>query len=56
MDFLRYLRDVFIAIGVLLIIAGICVGWAILAVCALAFTYLATVIMEYRPLWIRKKS
>lgn len=52
---LRYLRDVFIVLGILLIVSGVFVGWAVIATCALAFTYVATVVMEYRPLWVRKK-
>ncbi len=48
MAILRYLRDVFIVLGVLLIVSGVFVGWAVFAVCALAFTYAATFVMEYR--------
>lgn len=46
---LRYLRDVFIVLGILLIISGIVAGWAVLAACALISTYLATMVMRYRP-------
>ncbi len=44
----QYLRDVFIVIGILLVVSGIVVGWAALAACALAGTYFATLIMGYR--------
>ena len=41
----RYLRDVFIVLGILLILSGVFVGWTIFAVCALACTYFASFFM-----------
>lgn len=44
----HYLRDVFIVVGVLLIVSGVFIGWAVVAVCALALSYLFTLFTGLR--------